>query len=205
MLVALCISLSTPAAMADPPNRISRLTDQDAELLEDLATGDDGLREDRFLARMLNARRITPRRRRKRRKLDLTPLADMAIAYLKEQGVPIVETRDEKRRPIAIDAEFAVAGDVPSLKMHLGDRAAEPLGAFYPPERGFRFSVVYPMEQWSLRVEAGDDSEFGSRAVAGLTWVHPNQRYAVGFGLPMRIKHAEGDFGAIMQFRMNLP
>jgi hypothetical protein len=162
------------------------------------------VRERQFLASLMMGPVAAPRDRR--RTLDLTPLAEWAIAYVRGVGVPLVEHRDERgKRPIAVSAEFAVADDRPNVKLHLGDRPAEPLGAFYPPEKGFRFSVVYPMNKISLRIEGGDDSEFGSLAVAGLSWVHPSQRFAAGFGLPAKLKNTRSDFGVIFQFRMNLP
>ncbi len=162
------------------------------------------VRERQLLARLIALPQDQPRQ--KRRSLDLTPLAEMAISYVRGFGVPLVEHRDaDGKRPIAVSAQFAVAADMPNVKLHLGDRPAEPMGAFYPAEKGFRFSLVYPMKHLSLRLEGGDDSEFGSLAVAGLSWVHPSKRFAAGFGVPMRLKNSRGDSGAIFQFRMNLP
>ncbi len=199
----LAVLLSVPAVLAEPPGSQALLSDSDADQFNQLVRERGDLQQQEFLAHLLSAARLLPRKK-KRRSLDLTPLANMAIAYLKESGVPIVEQRDKKNRPIAVSAQFSIAGDVPDVKLHLGDRPAEPLGAFYPSKKGFRFSVVYPMDNLSLRLEGGDDSEFGSLAVAGLSWVHPSKRFAAGLGLPVKLKHAEGDFGAIFQFRMNL-
>lgn len=203
VVFTLCLSLSTITS-AQTESRAT-LTQRDGDFYSQLARDRPELQGEQFLVRMLSATRMVPRRTKKVRKLDLTPLAEMAIAYFKEKGLRVEEERDEKKRPIAISAEFAVGQDVPNVKFHLGDRPNEAIGAFYPPEKGLRFSVVYPMEHWSLRFEGGEDSEFGSLAVAGVTWVHPSKRYAAGFGLPMRMKHAAGDFGAIFQFRMNWP
>lgn len=160
------------------------------------------VRDRQFLAGMLALPQ--DRRRDQRRSLDLTPLAEMAIGYVRGFGIPLEEHRDaDGKRPIAVSAQFAVAENMPNVQFHLGDRAADPIGAFYPPERGFRFSIAYPMRSFSLRVEGGDDSEFGSLAVAGMSWVHPNRRMAAGLGLPMRLRNSDGDFGAIFQFRFN--
>lgn len=161
------------------------------------------VRERQFLAAILALPQDRPRDQR--RSLDLTPLADMAIAYVRGFGIPLEEVRDEDgKRPIAVSAQFAVGENMPNVKLHLGDRAADPIGAFYPAEKGFRFSVAYPIGSMSLRIEGGDDSEFGSLAVAGLSWVHSSQRFAAGFGLPMRLRNAHGDFGALFQIRMKL-
>ncbi len=204
LILSLCMTFTAHAAGAQQSGAKSALTEQDTEYYDQLVADQRNVRQQDFLARVMSVNRMLPRRKRVRRKLDLTPLADMAIAYLKDRGLPIIEKRDEKKRPIAVSAEFSVAADTPNVKLHLGDRPAEPMGAFYPPEKGFRFSVIYPMENFSFRLEGGEDSEFGSLAVLGMSWVHPSKRYALGFGLPMKIKNAEGDFGAIMQFRMNL-
>ena len=161
------------------------------------------VREQQFLASMMAGPEIVPRKKKK--SLDLTPLADWAIGYVQNLGVPLVEHRDEGgERPIAVSAHFSLAEDSPDVRLHLGDRPAEPMGAFYPPEKGFRFSVSYPINDLSLRLEAGDDSEFGSLAVGGLSWVHPNKRLAAGVGLPIKLDNSDSDFGAIFQIRMKL-
>jgi hypothetical protein len=202
VVITLCSSLATITSAQTGGRRT--LTQRDGDFYSELARDRPQLQGEQFLVRMLSATRMVPKKTKQVRKLDLTPLADIAIAYLKDKGLPLEEERDEKKRPIAVSAEFAVGQDVPSVKFHLGDRPNEAIAAFYPPEKGIRFSVVYPLEHWSLRFEGGEDSEFGSLAVAGVTWVHPSKRYAAGFGLPMRMKHASGDFGAIFQFRVNL-
>ncbi len=203
IIAMLAVLLTVDAVMAEPSGSQALLSHREVEHFERLVRERGDVQQQEFLARLLSATRLLPRRR-KRRSIDLTPLANMAIAYLKESGVPIVEQRDKKNRPIAVSAQFSVAGDVPDVKLHLGDRPAEQLGAFYPSKKGFRFSVVYPMENLSLRLDGGDDSEFGSLAVAGLSWVHPSKRFAAGLGLPVRLKNADGNFGAIFQFRINL-
>jgi len=204
MAVALALLAGGSAGFAEERTRTRALGQVDDELYDCLALDADELRHQGFLAVVMKANRTRPRQK-KRKSLDLTPLAEMAISYVQDLGIPLVEHRDDKgKRPVAVSASFAVAGDAPDLKFHLGDRPAEPMGAFYPPEKGFRFSVVYPVQNLTVRLEAGDDSEFGSLAVLGLSWVHPNKKMAAGFGLPMKLDNSESDFGAIFQFRMNL-
>lgn len=160
-------------------------------------------RQQQVLARLM----IGPSARgEEKRSVDLTRLAEMAIASVRGMGVPLIEHRDERGRgPIAVSAQFSVAGDSPDLRMHLSARALEPMGAFYPATKGIRFSVVYPMKNFSLRLDAGEDSEFGSIAVAGISWVHPSKRFAAGFGLHGgNLENSRSGVGAIFQFRMNL-
>jgi len=191
------------AASAEQPGRTRTLATIGEDFYTRFAVDPDQMRQQHMLAALMGASQIRPRK--KRRSLDLTPLAELAIGYAQGLGLPLIEHRDAKgRRPVAVSASFAIADDMPDVKFHLGDRPAEPMGAFYPSKKGFRFSVVYPIKNLTLRLDAGDDSEFGSAAVMGLSWVHPSKKFAAGFGLPVKRKNAESDFGAIFQFRMKL-
>ncbi len=198
------LQLLATSAVAGEVETPSRAADNSDEFYQRLALDWREVREQHFLAVLMAGPQTAPRKKRK--SLDLTPLAEKAIAYVQSLGVPLVEHRDEDgKRPIAVSAQFSLAEDSPDVKLHLGDRPAEPMGAFYPPEKGFRFSVVYPVKNLTVRLEAGDDSEFGSLAVAGLSWVHPSKRLAAGVGLPVKLDNSDSDFGAIFQLRMNLP
>ncbi len=179
---------------------------QDDEFYERLALDPVGARQQQLLHHLMVGAEVSGKDRIKTKSLDLAPMAEMAIAYVQGMGMSVVEHRDEKgRRRIALSAQFSVAEDMPDVKMHLGDRPLEPMGAFYPAKKGFRFAVVYPMRNFSLRLEGGDDSEFGSIAVAGVSWVHPSKRFAAGFGLHGGdLDSVNSNLGAIFQFRMNL-
>ncbi|MGH7787710.1 MAG: hypothetical protein ACRERC_12630 [Candidatus Binatia bacterium] len=138
-------------------------------------------------------------------KLDLSPLADQFLRYLQDNGLPLQEQRDAKGRgPIGVTAAFNVSEDLPAIGFHIGDRPIEPLGAFYSPEKGFRCAVVWPIDPFTLRLEGGEDSEFGYFGIAGVQWIHPTLPIAAGVGVPMNLRDADGDIGVIFQFRMKL-
>jgi len=160
-----------------------------------------GLRQDGLLGRLLAA---PGAERRKRQTVDLSPLAEAAIRCVRGWGVPLVEQRNAKGSPVAVSARFSPAEDMPALNLHIGGGGPEPFGAFFPREKGFRLSITYPVRRFTLRVEAGEDSEFGNVAIAGLQWVHPNQRFAVGFGMPVRMSNSDGAIGAVLQVRLKL-
>jgi hypothetical protein len=137
--------------------------------------------------------------------LDLSPVVDEVFDFFHRHGLPLQPQRDEEGQgPIGVYADFSVGSDMPAVSFHLGDRPIEPLGAFYSNERGFRCAVVWPIDRFTLRLEGGEDSEFGYYGIAGVQWVHPRRPLAIGFGLPMNLRDAEGDVGLILQFRMNL-
>lgn len=171
-----------------------------AALAATLGGDHNQLRRDDLLTRFLVAPRREPRKRRKT--LDLTPLVERAIVYVRDLGVPLVEQRDKKGSPIAVSASFSVGEDMPAIKLHLGDVAPEPFGAFFPGRKGFRWSVIYPVRNLTLRLEAGEDSEFGNVGIAGVQWVHPNQHIAAGIGMPVKMSNSDGAIGAIFQFRL---
>jgi hypothetical protein len=140
-----------------------------------------------------------------RPQLDLSPAIDEIFRFFHRNGLPLQPQRDENGSgPIGIYADFSVGEDVPAVSFHLGDRPIEPLGAFYTNERGFRCAVVWPVHRFTLRLEGGEDSEFGYYGIAGVQWVHPKRPLAIGVGIPMNLDDAEGDVGLILQFRMTL-
>jgi hypothetical protein len=140
-----------------------------------------------------------------RTRLDLSPLAAGILGLIREHGVPLREQRDEKGNgPIGVMAAFSVGRDVPAVSFHLGDRPIEPLGAFYSGDRGFRCALVWPIERFTLRLEGGEDSEFGYYGIAGVQWMDAKRRLAIGAGIPMNLRDADGDVGAILQLRLRL-
>jgi hypothetical protein len=140
-----------------------------------------------------------------RAQVDLSPAIDEIFRFFHRHGLPLQPQRDEEGNgPIGVYANFSVGRDVPALSFHLGDRPIEPLGAFYSNERGFRCALVWPIKRVTLRLEGGEDSEFGYYGIAGVQWVHPRAPLAIGVGLPMNLDNAEGDVGLILQFRMSL-
>jgi hypothetical protein len=156
-----------------------------------------------YLAGALEAGQRPPRRKLK---LDLSPAIDEIFGFFRRHGIPLEQQRDEKGRgPVGVYADFNVAEDLPAVSFHLGDRPIEPLGAFYPVKKGFRCALVWPIHGFTLRIEGGEDSEFGYFGIAGVQWVHPRLPLAAGVGIPMNLRSEEdGDVGVIFQLRMKL-
>lgn len=189
--------LPTPA---QPPPVVVPLTEESRLLLngertyrlEDLARTDIG---------------PAPRNNRLRQRLgiDLSPLIDGVFGFFNQHGVPLRQQLDEEGDDlVGVQAAFSVGDGLPAVNFNLGDRPVEPLGAFYSAERGFRCAVVWPVDRFTVRLEGGEDSEFGYYGIAGVQWVHPRLPLAAGVGIPMNLKDADGDVGVIMQFRMRL-
>lgn len=150
-----------------------------------------------------------PRRRggrlRRRLGVDLSPALGAVFGFLNRHGVPLREQRDEQAGDlVGVQAAFSVGRDLPAVSFNLGDRPVEPLGAFYSAERGFRCALVWPVDRFTLRLEGGEDSEFGYYGIAGIQWLHPRLPLAIGAGIPMNLRDAEGDVGVIVQLRMRL-
>jgi len=140
-----------------------------------------------------------------RPRLDLSPALDEVFRFFHHHGLPLQPQRDEDGAgPIGVYADFSVGRDLPAVSFHLGDRPIEPLGAFYSNARGFRCAVVWPIKRVTLRLEGGEDSEFGYYGIAGVQWVHPSRPLALGIGLPMNLRDADGDVGFVVQLRMSL-
>lgn len=137
--------------------------------------------------------------------LDLSPLIDQLTACIRGYGLPLREYRDASgRKPVAVSASFSVRDNLPPVNIQLGDRTLEPFGAFYASHKGARWAVVWPVDQFSVRLEGGEDSEFGYYGIAGAQWTHPTRPLACGFGVPMNLHNADGAVGVIFQFRMKL-
>jgi hypothetical protein len=137
--------------------------------------------------------------------LDLSPVLRVFAAFLRDHGVTAVEHRAKKSDdPVAVSASFDVAQNLPALRVQIGDKSPEPFGAFYSGNKGIRWALIWPVSRFSLRIEGGQDSEFGYFGIAGMQWVDPKRPIAFGFGVPMNLRNARGGVGIIAQFRMRL-
>ncbi|MBX3024334.1 hypothetical protein KF840_05430 [bacterium] len=137
--------------------------------------------------------------------IDLSPAVDAIVGFVNQHGIPLRQRRGEPTGElVGVQAAFGVGRDLPAVSVNLGDRSLEPLGAFYSAQRGFRCAVVWPIDRFTLRLEGGEDSEFGYYGIAGVQWLHPRLPLALGVGVPMNLRDAEGDLGVIVQFRMRL-
>lgn len=137
--------------------------------------------------------------------IDLSPAVDAIVGFVNRHGVPLRQQRDQPGgKLVGVQAAFGIGRDLPAVSVNLGERSVEPLGAFYSAERGFRCAVVWPVDRFTLRLEGGEDSEFGYYGIAGVQWLHPRLPLALGVGVPMNLRDAEGDVGVIVQLRMRL-
>lgn len=144
-------------------------------------------------------------RLRQRLGIDLSPAIGSVFGFFRQHGVPLRAQHDEDGQGlVGVQAAFSVGRELPAVSFNLGDRPVEPLGAFYSAERGFRCAVVWPVERFTLRLEGGEDSEFGYYGIAGVQWIHPRLPLAAGIGVPMNLRDAEGEVGVILQLRMRL-
>ena len=199
--IGILIVSVVPCAAADPANPLFVPL---AEESRDLMAGARPLRLDPgAFAEANEPRRL--QRLRQRLGIDLSPALDAVFGFFNDHGVPLREQHDEHGEGlVGVQAAFSVGKDLPAVNFNLGDRPVEPLGAFYSAEKGFRCAVVVPIDRFTLRLEGGDDSEFGYYGIAGVQWIHPRLPLAVGIGIPMNLRDAKGDVGAILQFRMRL-
>jgi hypothetical protein len=203
MVSALVVVSWMSLARADERSSIRNFGKADGGIPEVLAPDTAIEREQRLLAALVGPRSAGERRRRK--KLDLTPLVERAVQYLQGTGLPLIEHRDEQKDGrIAFSASFSISENSPDITLSVGKRSIEPFGAFFPDKKGLRWSIVCPVSNLTFRVEGGDDSEFGSIAIAGFQWIDSSRRMAVGFGLPVKLDNSDSDFGAIFQFRLKL-
>lgn len=145
-------------------------------------------------------------RRRKRFRLDVEPFVADVLHVIRDIGIPLRGYRDPKSaRTIGVTASFGVGEEFPAIGFHLADRAPDVLTAFYRGGKGLSWGFVWPVGQLMIRFEGGKGSEFGSLAIAGAQWNHPELPLAVGVGVPLRMKDAEGEIGVIVQVRARLP
>jgi hypothetical protein len=199
--IAIVIASVTPCAGAD---ETTALMTSFAQTSRELLRGDRTYHLDEV---QLDAQGIPRRGDRLRRRpgVDVSPALDAVFGFFNHHGVPLREQRDDSGGSlVGVQAAFSVGRDLPAVNFNLGDRPVEPLGAFYSAERGFRCAVVWPIERFTLRLEGGEDSEFGYYGIAGVQWLHPRLPLAIGAGIPMNLRDANGDVGVIVQFRMRL-
>jgi hypothetical protein len=138
--------------------------------------------------------------------VDLAPVLDGILGVLHDHGIPLRHDRElSGEHGIVFTASFQLDPTLPPMQMHIGDSG--PLDAFYADDGGFRFALAWAIpraRQLALHVGAGEDSEFGNWAIAGIQWRHPSLPLAVGLGMPVALSNADGPVGVVCQLRMLL-
>lgn len=150
--------------------------------------------------------RLTPDETPRAYQVELDGALDTTLGFLHSVGVPLRPDRalagDDG---IAFSATFRLDPELPAVTFHVGDRG--PFDAFYANDGGFRWALTWPLhllDRVALHLEGGEDSEFGTFAIADLQWRHPTRPLAIGLGLPVAFPGADGSVGVLCQFRMLL-
>ncbi len=133
--------------------------------------------------------------------LDVTPLFDDFVSVVRDAGIPVHAVQDASgERRIGVSASFNLGERLPALSFHAGQSMPELYGAF-STARSTSWALVWPAQQFTLRVEGGNHSEFGYFAIAAAQWSDPSRPLAFGIGIPMHLHNAKGGTGVLMQFR----
>lgn len=136
--------------------------------------------------------------------LDISPFLDAMGDFLQRNGIPVEKQRDVWRgHTFGVTASFRMREDLPAMSFALSDHGFEPFGAFYGKE-GFRAGLVMPVGRFTLRIEGGEDSEFGAYGIAGAQWRHATWPVAIGLGLPIHMRNADGIVGLLLQVRAKI-
>lgn len=203
LLLAITVSLCTPtAASAEDGALVSRASETEEALRE------RNLPRPRNFVEAWQVNAMAPRRTQRVR-VDAEPLVRNVVNVLNALGLPLRQHHDPRGlRAIGLAASFDMGEDYPDVNFHIADRCPDnpdTLTAFYRGgRRGLSWAFSWPIERFMLRLEGGDNSEFGSYAIAGAQWNHPRLPLAIGIGLPIRMKHADGMVGGIIQLRAKL-
>jgi hypothetical protein len=200
LLSAIAILLCPPPSLLAEDIALSTRRSETEEAMRER-----NLPQPRDFLELWQVQSLAPRRTTPRVRLDAEPLLTNLLDVLNDLGIPLRQYRDPRGlRALGVSASFSIGAEYPAVNFHLADRCPEQLTAFYRGGRGLSWAFIWPSDLFTLRLEGGDDSEFGSYAIAGAQWNHPRLPLAVGIGLPVRMKHADGLIGAIIQVRAKL-
>jgi len=203
VFTALLCLVSRPAPAEDELRSVPDLRFTNFEANHILTSSEDSSLS---FTELLQAAPLPSKRQRRRHRLNIDPILHGLLELVREAGVPLDDYRDKRRGSlVGVSASFRVADDIPPVHFHLGERSPEPLGAFYSTDSDVSWAFSIPVRQFTFRLEGGDESEFGYYAIAGTHWHHPERPLAVGVGIPMQLRDAEGKVGLVCQFRMQLP
>lgn len=134
--------------------------------------------------------------------LDVAPLFDDFVALVRDAGIPLQAVHDPRNaHRLGVSASFNLGEGLPRLAFHIGESVPELYGAF-STGRSFSWGAIWPMHQFTLRLEGGSHSEFGYFAIAGAQWSAASRPLAIGIGVPLALRNANGQTGVLVQFRM---
>src|SRR5512139_799661 len=106
----------------------------------------------------------------KRYRLNVAPLFDDFVSLVRDAGIPLKAVHDPRNaRRLGVSASFNLGEGLPALTVHAGKAVPELFGAF-SAGHSFSWGAVWPIHQFTLRLEGGNHSEFGYFAIAGAQW-----------------------------------
>ncbi len=134
--------------------------------------------------------------------LDVAPLFDDFVALIRDAGVPLRAVQDPtSERRLGVSASFNLGEGLPALTFQVGQSMPELFGAF-STAHSFSWGVIWPVHQFTLRLEGGSHSDFGYFAIAGAQWSAASRPLAIGIGVPIALRNANGRTGVLVQLRM---
>lgn len=134
--------------------------------------------------------------------LDVAPLFDDFVALVRDAGVPLRAVQDPRsERRLGVSASFHLGEGLPALAFHVGQSVPDLFGAF-SAAHSFSWGAIWPVHQFTLRLEGGSHSEFGYFAIAGAQWSAASRPLAIGIGVPIALRNANGRTGVLVQLRM---
>lgn len=141
-------------------------------------------------------------RRTKKDQLDASPLFDDFLSVVRNSGIPLRIISDKTgERTIGVSASFNIGEHLPAVAFRAGQSLPEAFGAF-SAARSMSWALTWPVHRFTLRFEGGSRTDFGCFAIAGMQWQSATRPMAVGIGIPLKPRNANGPVGVLIQFRL---
>ena len=155
LLLAITLSLCTPPGTAAEDLALESRPSETEEALRER-----NLPSPRNFVEAWQINSMAPRRAQRVR-LDAEPLLRNFLGMLNNLGIPLRQHHDPRgRRAFGVAASFNIGDEYPAVNFHIADRNPDTLTPFYRG-RGLSWAFIWPAERFTLRLEGGDDSEFG--------------------------------------------
>ncbi len=134
--------------------------------------------------------------------LEITPFLNGLVDMAQRCGIPIQPIHGTAAGHLTgVTGSFKVSEDLPAISFYAREHSPELFGAFSSSRRGISWSVAWPLQQFTFRLQGGNDSELGYLAVGGVEWTHPAKPVAIGIGMPMNL-HGGGQVGGVVMLRV---